>query len=140
MDSWTHINLENSHINVGRAHLKIEKQTFYCFFFVKHVDICMLLLLFHNFCSGNSLNLACSLLLVPGIAYWEQAQVSLLFHVNCSRNNKYGTYKKTCCSPYLVPGTLFREQKRCTRPIHYNFAYMPPKTCRHFFFQKNLAH
>ena len=82
----------------------------------------MLLLLFHNFCSGNTLNLASSLSLVPGTTYSEQAQVSFLFHVNCSRNSKYGTDKKTCCSPYPVPGTLFREQKRCTRPIYYNFA------------------
>ena len=83
---------------------------------------CILLLLFNDFCSGNSLNLACSLLLIPGTSYWEQALVSFLFRVNCSRNSKYGIDEKTCCSLYPVLGTLFQEQKRCTRPIYYNFA------------------
>ena len=51
------------------------------------------------------MNLACSLLIVPGTVYWEQAQVSFLFRVNCSQNSKYGTDKKTCCSLYPVPET-----------------------------------
>ena len=60
-------------------------------------------------CSGNSLNLACSLLIVPVTVYWEQTQVSFLFHVCCSRNKKYGTDKKNLlflksCSGNAVPG------------------------------------
>ena len=106
------------------------KQTFYCFRFLKYMNVCC-------YC--------CFITSDPGTVYWEQLESSLfpidrsrnsllgtgpskLFvRINCSLNSKYRTDKKTCCSLYPVPGTLFREQKRCTRPIYYNFAPPPGK-------------
>ena len=83
-----------------------------------NVTVVPKLLIQEQQCTGNSMNLACSLLIVPGTVYWEQAKVSFLFHVNCSLKSKYGLDNKKLAVPYI----LFREQKRCTRPIYYNFA------------------
>ena len=68
------------------------KRTLYCFPFVKDVNICILLLLFHNS--------------DPGALYWEQLESSL-FPINRSRNSILGTGP----SKLYVPYKLFPEQQ-----------------------------
>ena len=63
-------------------------------------------------CTGNSLNLFCSLLIIPGTVYWEQAQVSFLFPEQEIRNRQENL---------LFPISYFRNAVPGTEEVHQTY-------------------